>query len=416
MALKNLSFVQVNISYTIGNYISYLGNHVNFFKNNQGFSLVETMVAAGMLGLLAMAGVKLMQNQNQAMKTIEVKSEYNGLMNDIRTILADSNSCRTTLGGRDAKNHPAAPAGTITQITQVTATGPVARYTSNPDWRVAQAYGNGKLRIIGIRLSDAATDVETTGGATPQVGTTNLIITFTSGLRESNKQLETFEKMMKLNVTTVANSTNIADCSSTVSDNSLNDMTKACASIGGTYDQASERCNLTAYTNPFTPATFIAVSTKFLDDWATQWLTVLDQRFVNVTGDTMTGALTMQQNINMAGASSIQFPSDRRKKKDIEDLQATLIKIRQLQPKSYKWKANNQEQMGLIAQELQKIYPTLVQTTSDGTLSVDYIQLTPVLIQGVKELDKENKKLKTDLDLMRAELCKDNPAFKFCKR
>lgn len=386
---------------------------MNFFKNNQGFSLVETMVAAGMLGLLAMAGVKLMQNQNQAMKTIETKSEYNGIMNDIRTILADSNSCRTTFGGQNAKNMPV---GTVTQITQVVASGNVTRYTSNANWMQAQAYGNGKIRIIGMRLSDAATDVETTAGVGPTVGTTNLILTFTSGLRESNKTLETFEKSMKLNVTTVAGSTNINDCNSTVADNSLNDMTKACASLAGTYDPATERCNLTAYTNPFTPATFVAVSTKFLDDWATQWLTVLDARYVNVTGDTMTGALTMQNNINMAGASSIQFPSDRRKKKDIEDLQATLIKIRQLQPKSYKWKANNQEQMGLIAQELQKIYPTLVQTTSDGTLSVDYIQLTPVLIQGVKEIDKENKKLKTDLDLMRAELCKDNPAFKFCKR
>lgn len=360
-----------------------------------------------MLGMLAMAGVKLMQNQNQAMKTIEVKSEYNGIMNDIRTILADSNSCRTTFGGRNARN---TPAGTVSQITQVVPTGNVARYMSNPDWRQGLAYGNGKLRIIGIRLS--ATNADIPPAST--VGTSNLTLTFTSGLRESNKQLETFEKSMKLNVT-VDGSSNIVDCNSTVADNSLNDMRKACTSLAGNYDDTSERCILTAFSNPFTAAPFVAVSTKFLEDWSTHWLTVLDERYVNVTGDIMTGALTMQNNINMSG-TEIVFSSDRRLKKEIVDLQATLIKIRKMSPKTYKWKSNNKQQMGFIAQELATVYPELVTTTPDGTLGVDYIQLTPVLIKGVQELDKENKKLKTDLDFMRAELCKDNPAFKFCKR
>ncbi|MEI7675475.1 MAG: tail fiber domain-containing protein [Bacteroidales bacterium] len=41
---------------------------------------------------------------------------------------------------------------------------------------------------------------------------------------------------------------------------------------------------------------------------------------------------------------------------------------------------------GLIAQEIQAIYPDLVYTKDDGYLAVDYIGIIPMLIQSVKEL------------------------------
>ena len=42
---------------------------------------------------------------------------------------------------------------------------------------------------------------------------------------------------------------------------------------------------------------------------------------------------------------------------------------------------------GLMAQELQQIYPNLVYENDNGTLSINYTELIPVLIQGVKELN-----------------------------
>lgn len=50
---------------------------------------------------------------------------------------------------------------------------------------------------------------------------------------------------------------------------------------------------------------------------------------------------------------------------------------------------------GLLAQELQQIYPELVYEDTDGYLSVDYIGLIPLLIQSVKELKSEIETLKT---------------------
>ncbi|MBP8945789.1 MAG: tail fiber domain-containing protein [Paludibacteraceae bacterium] len=49
---------------------------------------------------------------------------------------------------------------------------------------------------------------------------------------------------------------------------------------------------------------------------------------------------------------------------------------------------------GVIAQELQQIYPELVYEDADGYLSVDYIGLVPLLIQSVKELKSEIETLK----------------------
>ena len=42
---------------------------------------------------------------------------------------------------------------------------------------------------------------------------------------------------------------------------------------------------------------------------------------------------------------------------------------------------------GLIAQELQKIYPTLVTENQDGYLAVNYIEIIPLLVRSIQELN-----------------------------
>ncbi len=48
-----------------------------------------------------------------------------------------------------------------------------------------------------------------------------------------------------------------------------------------------------------------------------------------------------------------------------------------------------QRHYGLIAQELQDIYPTLVQEGQDGYLSINYIELVPILIRSIQTLKQE---------------------------
>ena len=92
--------------------------------------------------------------------------------------------------------------------------------------------------------------------------------------------------------------------------------------------------------------------------------------------------------------------SDARLKKNIQPIQDPLEKINQLNGYSYNWKdpqADPSTQMGLLAQELQKVYPELVKQYDKGILSVNYMGLIPVLIESIKEQEKRIKELKRKL-------------------
>ncbi|MFD2523324.1 tail fiber domain-containing protein [Emticicia soli] len=89
--------------------------------------------------------------------------------------------------------------------------------------------------------------------------------------------------------------------------------------------------------------------------------------------------------------------SDKRLKKDFSSLNNSLSGLYQLNGYHYKWIEDSRSkdlQTGLIAQEVQKIFPELVQTDEAGFLAVNYTGLVPHLIEAVKELRNENNALK----------------------
>jgi hypothetical protein len=49
---------------------------------------------------------------------------------------------------------------------------------------------------------------------------------------------------------------------------------------------------------------------------------------------------------------------------------------------------------GFSAQELEQVFPELVEMDNDGYLTVDYISLIPVLVEAIKELNVELESLK----------------------
>ena len=88
-------------------------------------------------------------------------------------------------------------------------------------------------------------------------------------------------------------------------------------------------------------------------------------------------------------ADSFNSASDARLKKDVSPLKGALDKIDSIRGVHYHWVDAAQpqsRQVGVIAQEIQAVYPELVKEGGNGFLSVDYPKLTAVLIQSVKEL------------------------------
>ena len=106
-------------------------------------------------------------------------------------------------------------------------------------------------------------------------------------------------------------------------------------------------------------------------------------------------ALTLD--MSEAGAatfnSNVTAFSDARLKDNIETLKDGLDKIEQLRGVTYT--RDGRENIGVIAQEVEKILPEIVKTADDemGTKSVDYSRITAVLIEAVKELSARVKEL-----------------------
>jgi len=82
-----------------------------------------------------------------------------------------------------------------------------------------------------------------------------------------------------------------------------------------------------------------------------------------------------------------------------------LDKISRLNGMYYEWNEKMTEisgvsgnSYGVIAQEVQKEFPEMVQRQENGYLAVDYIQLIPVMIESIKELNIEIENLKNTIE------------------
>jgi hypothetical protein len=113
------------------------------------------------------------------------------------------------------------------------------------------------------------------------------------------------------------------------------------------------------------------------------WL-ILTLDEVNLSIMRMSNGITFIENY-----SKVAQNSDRRLKKDIENLSYGLKEIMQLQPKAYNWKnrKQNHKSLGLIAQDVQPIINNIVhqQNNKEKTLSISYIELIPILIKAIQE-------------------------------
>jgi hypothetical protein len=102
------------------------------------------------------------------------------------------------------------------------------------------------------------------------------------------------------------------------------------------------------------------------------------------------------------------YSSDVRLKKNIQPLTKSLEYIMNLNPVRYDWKTDedseNGNQIGFIAQELEKYLPELVDTDVDGMKSVTYSTLTSVLTGAIKEQQVMIESQKNDIEQLKADI------------
>ena len=106
-------------------------------------------------------------------------------------------------------------------------------------------------------------------------------------------------------------------------------------------------------------------------------------------------------NILATGEVTAYYSSDERLKYNIDSFSALNI-IKNIYPITFNWNnkakqlsstKDNRKNYGIIAQDLELILPELIHPIYEEYKAIDYIQLVPILIQAIKELNEEIRQL-----------------------
>lgn len=105
------------------------------------------------------------------------------------------------------------------------------------------------------------------------------------------------------------------------------------------------------------------------------------------------------------GTGAWNAASDIRLKKNIESMDSVLEKVVKLNPVTFEWKEGGAgggtypagKQIGLVAQEVEKIFPELTGQVQDGYSSIQYGKLSTILVEAIKEQQQEIEGLRKEI-------------------
>jgi hypothetical protein len=115
-------------------------------------------------------------------------------------------------------------------------------------------------------------------------------------------------------------------------------------------------------------------------------------------GSSDTTIFTIDNVGNIAAGGEVTANSDERIKTNIKTIENALDKVTQLRGVEYDRTDIEAHQIGVIAQEVEKVLPDVVHTKEDGMKSVAYGNIVAVLIESIKELKGEISELRAELD------------------
>ena len=103
-----------------------------------------------------------------------------------------------------------------------------------------------------------------------------------------------------------------------------------------------------------------------------------------------------------ARVTTLVETSAKRYKQNIVSLQDQLDSIKKLKPVEFEWKETQKKDIGLIAEDVEKIYPQLIEYDDNGELmGVKYSKITSLLIKAVQEQQEQIDTLKSEVELLK---------------
>ena len=101
---------------------------------------------------------------------------------------------------------------------------------------------------------------------------------------------------------------------------------------------------------------------------------------------------------NLTCAGTVTANSDERLKKNVKTIDDALNKVRGLRGVEYDHKTTGDHCLGLIAQEVESILPDVVYEDATGVKSVAYQNIVALLIEAIKDQQRQIDELKRQLD------------------
>lgn len=128
--------------------------------------------------------------------------------------------------------------------------------------------------------------------------------------------------------------------------------------------------------------------------------------FVDITGSLAVGNISPNATDGRIDASNdivAYSSSDKRWKTNINPIESPLEKLQKLSGVEFDWiedtlvHGNVGNDIGVIAQEVEEVLPQVVQTRDSGMKAVRYEKLIPLLIETIKEQQKQIDELKNKI-------------------
>ena len=166
----------------------------------------------------------------------------------------------------------------------------------------------------------------------------------------------------------------------------------------------------TPYSNT-NPSGFTSFSGAYADLSGKPTIPTLTSQLTNnssftVSGSNVSFGVVTGTELRSSGDVIAYYSSDFTLKENINPIANALDKVSQLGGYNFDWKDTHLEtrgglddmfvkksDVGIIAQEVQKVLPEAVGKREDGTLGVRYELLVPLLVESIKELSEKVKEL-----------------------
>jgi hypothetical protein len=232
--------------------------------------------------------------------------------------------------------------------------------------------------------------------------TTIVLATYSNTLNTYNNTISVYANTLNTynsTVTVLSTAQNTSNTIVSTAQNTSNIIVNQANSFANTVNVTAQNAYNTANASLATSQNAANLIYRVFDDTANN-VTLYPALFVSNTGTPNTAFVSstkLYYNPSTGQLSSTNFDSlsDINKKTDIETIGNALELVMMLRGVTFKWKDNGHKSMGLIAQELEAIIPEVVITNENGEKSVTYGSLIGLLVESIKELNKQVIEIKT---------------------